>query len=69
MDKELRKKLETLGLIKSTEERIGEFVGFLLIVALLGWAIVSFFHLNWGQAIVISYMFNSLINVIFMSKS
>ena len=45
-------------------EIIGEVIGFLVIVALLGWALVSFFPLTWGQALVISWMFNKLLDVL-----
>jgi hypothetical protein len=45
-------------------ELIGEMLGFLFIVALLGWAIVSFFPLTWGQALVISWAFTKLLDVL-----
>ena len=64
MNNDLRKSMEQLGLVKSTNEVIGEVIGFLVIVALLGWALVSFFPLTWGQALVISWMFQKLLDVI-----
>jgi hypothetical protein len=45
-------------------ELIGEVMGFLVIVALLGWAIASFFPLTWGQALVISWAFTKLLDVL-----
>ena len=45
-------------------EIIGELMGFLVIVALLGWALVLFFPLTWGQALVISWMFTKLLDVL-----
>jgi hypothetical protein len=45
-------------------ELIGEVMGFLFIVALLGWAIVSFFPVTWGQALVISWAFTKLLDVL-----
>ena len=48
----------------TTSEVIGEVIGFLIIVALLGWALVSFFPLAWGQALVISWMFTKLLDVL-----
>jgi hypothetical protein len=45
-------------------ELIGEMLGFLFIVALLGWAIVSFFPVTWGQALVISWAFTKLLDVL-----
>jgi hypothetical protein len=47
-----------------TNEAIGETIGFLIVVGLIGWALVSFFPLTWGQALIISWMFNKLINVL-----
>ena len=46
------------------EEIIGEVLGLLFIIALLGWALVSFFPVTWGQALVISWMFNKLLDVL-----
>ena len=48
----------------TTSEIIGELIGFVFIVALLGWALVFFFPLTWGQALVISWMYNKLIDVL-----
>jgi hypothetical protein len=45
-------------------ELIGEVLGFLFIVGLLGWALVSFFPVTWGQALVISWMFTKLLDVL-----
>jgi hypothetical protein len=45
-------------------EIIGELMGLLVIVALLGWAIVSFFPVTWGQALVISWAFTKLLDVL-----
>ena len=45
-------------------EIIGEVLGLLFIIALLGWALVSFFPLTWGQALVISWAFNKLLDVL-----
>jgi len=33
-------------------------------VGLLGWALVSFFPLTWGQALIISWMYSKLIDVL-----
>lgn len=51
-----------------TNEQIGETIGFLIVVGLIGWALVSFFPLTWGQALVISFMFNKLLDVMENSK-
>ena len=48
----------------TTSEMIGEVIGFLVVVALYGWALVSFFPLTWGQALVISWMFTKLLDVL-----
>ena len=45
-----------------TKQEIGATIGFYIIVGLLGWALVSFFPLTWGQALIISWMFNKLID-------
>ena len=45
-------------------EIIGEVMGFLFIVALLGCAIVSFFPVTWGQALIISWAFTKLLDVL-----
>jgi len=47
-----------------TKHEIGATIGFYIIVGLLGWALVSFFPLTWGQALIISWMFNKLIDVL-----
>lgn len=47
-----------------TNQEIGATIGFYLIVGLIGWALVSFFSLTWGQALVISWMYNKLIDVL-----
>jgi len=33
-------------------------------VGLMGWALVSFFPLTWGQALIISWMYNKLTDVL-----
>ena len=43
-----------------TNYAIGETIGFFLVVGLLGWALVSFFPLTWGQALIISWVINKL---------
>jgi len=48
----------------TTSEIIGEVMGLLFIVALLGWAIVSFFPVTWGQALIISWAFTKLLDVL-----
>ena len=48
----------------TTSEMIGEVIGFLVVVALYGWALVSFFPLTWGQALVISWAFTKLLDVL-----
>jgi len=45
-------------------ELIGEVLGFLVIIALLGCAIVSFFPVTWGQALIISWAFTKLLDVL-----
>ena len=45
-----------------TNQEIGETIGFYIIVGLLGWALVSFFPLTWGQALIISWMYNKFID-------
>ena len=47
-----------------TKHEIGATIGFYIIVALMGWALVSFFPLTWGQALIISWMFNKLTDVL-----
>jgi len=47
-----------------TKQEIGETIGFYFIVGLMGWALVSFFPLTWGQALIISWMYNKLIDVL-----
>ena len=50
--------------IEMTKQEIGETIGFYIFVGLMGWALVSFFPLTWGQALIISWMFNKLIDVL-----
>ena len=45
-----------------TNQEIGATIGFYIVVGLVGWALVSFFPLTWGQALIISWMFNKLID-------
>jgi hypothetical protein len=47
-----------------TDQEIGATIGFYIIVGLMGWALVSFFPLTWGQALIISWAFNKLLNVL-----
>ena len=47
-----------------TKQEIGATIGFYVFVGLMGWALVSFFPLTLGQALIISWMFNKLINVL-----
>jgi hypothetical protein len=47
-----------------TKHEIGATIGFYIVVGLLGWALVSFFPLTWGQALIISWMFNKLTDVL-----
>jgi hypothetical protein len=47
-----------------TNKEIGEIIGFYIIVGVLGWALVSFFPLTWTQALIISWMYNNLIDVL-----
>ena len=47
-----------------TNQEIGETIGFYIVVGLIGWALVSFFPLTWGQALVISWSFQKLLDVI-----
>lgn len=55
---------EQLGSVKSNNEIIGETIGFFLVVGLFGWALVSFFPLTWGQALIISWVIHKLFDVI-----
>ena len=64
MDKEFRKTLERLGLVKTRYEIIGEVIGNLIAVGLIGLGLVSLFTLSWGQALLISWLFNALCNSI-----
>lgn len=64
MDKDFRKTLERLGLVKTRYEIIGEVIGNLIAVGLIGWGLVSLFTLSWGQALLISWLFNTLCNSI-----
>ena len=47
-----------------TDQEIGATIGFYIIVGLMGWALVSFFPLTWGQALIISWAFNKLLSVL-----
>ena len=47
-----------------TKHEIGATIRFYIIVGLMVWALVSFFPLTWGQALIISWMFNKLIDVL-----
>ena len=47
-----------------TKHEIGEAIGFYIFVGLMGWALVSFFPLTWGQALIISWVYNKLIDVL-----
>ena len=47
-----------------TKHEIGVTIGFYIVVGLVGWALVSFFPLTWGQALIISWMYNKLIDVL-----
>jgi hypothetical protein len=49
---------------KMTKQEIGETIGFYIAIGLVGWALVSFFPLTWGQALIISWMYNKLIDVL-----
>jgi hypothetical protein len=45
-----------------TKHEIEATIGFYIVVGLLGWALVSFFPLTWGQALIISWMYSKLID-------
>jgi hypothetical protein len=47
-----------------TKQEIGETIAFYIAVGLVGWALVSFFPLTWAQALIISWMYNKLIDVL-----
>jgi hypothetical protein len=47
-----------------TYKEIGATIGFYIIVGVLGWALVSFFPLTWAQALIISWMYSKLIDVL-----
>jgi hypothetical protein len=47
-----------------TKQEIGETIGFYIVVGVLGWALVSFFPLTWAQALIISWMYSKLIDVL-----
>lgn len=64
MTNDFRKIMVELGLAKSIPELIGEVIGFVIIVVLLGWALVTYFPLTWGQAVIISWMFTKLLDVL-----
>lgn len=63
-EKNFRETLVRLGLAKSNTEVIVDVILNIIVFILIGWAIVSFFSLTWGQALLISWMFRTLINVI-----
>ena len=60
MNKDYRKFMQQMGLVPSASEVIAEVISNLIITGLFGWAIVSFFSLTWGQALVISWMYVKL---------
>lgn len=45
-------------------EILAEVCAFLVTVALLGWALTTFFPLTWEQSVIISWMFNKLLDVL-----
>jgi len=45
-----------------TKHEIGEAIGFYIFMGLLCWALVSFFPLTWGQALIISWISNWMYN-------
>ena len=47
-----------------TKQEIGATIGFYIVIGLLGWALVYFFPLTWAQALIISWMYNKLIDVL-----
>jgi hypothetical protein len=51
---------QVFEMTEMTNYAIGETIGFFLVVGLLGWALVSFFPLTWGQALIISWVINKL---------
>jgi hypothetical protein len=57
----LLSKANTLGM---TKQEIGATIGFYIAIGLVGWALVSFFPLTWIQALIISWMYNKLIDVL-----
>ena len=60
MDKDTKKLMEQLGLVPSTTDVIADVISNLIVTGLLGWALVFFFSLTWGQALVISWMYVKL---------
>ena len=63
-EKNFREKLVQLGLAKSNTEVIADVIFNIIVFILIGWAFVSFFSLTWGQALLISWMFETLIAAI-----
>ena len=47
-----------------TNQEIGATIGFYIVVGLVGWELVCFFLLTWGQALIISWMYNKLTDVL-----
>jgi len=47
-----------------TKQEIGATIGFYIFVGLVGWALVSFFPLTWAQALIISWMYSKLIDIL-----
>ena len=45
-----------------TKHEIGATLGFYIFVGLMGLALVSFFPLTWGQALIISWMYNKFVD-------
>ena len=64
MTNDSREMMVKLGLAKSIPEMIGEVIASCIDVVLLGWSLVSFFPVTWGQALIISWMFNKLLGVL-----
>ena len=60
-------KVKPENLMEKTEmtyKEIGETIGFYIAIGLVSWALVSFFSLTWAQALIISWMYNKLIDVL-----
>ena len=60
MDKDTQKLKERLGLVPTTADVIADVISNLIVTGPLGWALVFFFSLTWGQALVISWMYVKL---------